>query len=47
MGNCSGICANTIQKYKGDIIMERLYSHPDYKQDEYKINNNIGKLSII
>ena len=24
--------------------MERLCSHPDYKQDVYKINNNIGKL---
>ena len=26
MGNCGGICANNMTKYKGDVIMDKLIS---------------------
>ena len=44
MGNCGGICANSLSKLKGDIIMERLMSENGFHTINEKTDYNMGKV---
>ena len=42
MGNCGGICANSLSKFRGDIIMDRLISENGFRSTEEKSTYNLG-----
>ena len=44
MGNCGSICTNTLSKFKGDIIMDRLIIEDNYNKLDNKENFDIQKV---
>ena len=44
MGNCGSICTNTLSKFKGDIIMDRLIIEDNYNKLDNKENFEIQKV---